>query len=296
MSIGLGTWGLGGKAYGSVQRDVAIKTIEEAIKLDVRVFDTANIYGDGRAEELLGATLPNNKDYTIITKVGYIKEFSYTQDFSEKAIVTSVNRSLARLQRNSIDILLLHSPDIAILNNDTVKFFLETMIAQGIIGRVGVSVRDIASIQQAVNWSACSVIEVVFNLLDQRVLDNGLLELCDKNNIDVIARVPLCFGILTGKYKENPVFTDQRSRWSVSQLNRWVQGARLFSFLETQKRSLSQAALAFCIFQSGISWVIPGAKSPEQLEQNTSNIYITENEIVKIRSIWKEHHKDILPL
>ena len=296
MSIGLGTWALGGKAYGNVEKDVALRTIQEAMRIGVRVFDTANIYGDGYAEELIGKTLQNDEEITIITKVGYVKEFSYKQDFSEKAIISSIRGSMERLQRNTLDVVLLHSPDVTVINNKKVRLALESLVNQGIIKKIGVSLRHVDQIPYAASWDACSVIEVIFNLLDQRILDYGYLDLCHENSIDVIAKVPLCFGILTGKYTVGHRFSDQRSRWPIEQMNRWINGAKLFSFLETENRTLSQAALSFCNYHDGITYVIPGAKSPEQLIENTANSRLSENEMSEIRSIWKKHKHLILPV
>lgn len=292
-TIGFGTWPLGGRSYGPVEESVAIAAIEKALDLGVMLFDTANIYGDGRVEELLGRTLSTLNDVIIVSKVGYISESESRQDFSESHMRRSVEGSLRRLKRNKLEVLLLHSPTQDVLLDKDVCKTLLGFRREGIVERTGVSLRTLDSFEAAIKCDDCSVIELILNLLDQRPIDLDLLERAAKHNIEIIARVPLCFGFLSGHYQLGDTFSpsDQRSRWAREQLDKWITGAERFRFLEHPRRSMTQAALAFCIGLPGVTYVIPGMKTPAQVEHNLAagcpEYWLTKSEMSKARHIWQ---------
>lgn len=291
--IGFGTWPLGGQAYGPIKDEVAIYALEEAIEQGIVLFDTADIYGDGKAETLLGQTINNKPDVIIVSKAGYISESKSDQDFSEKSIRLALDGSLKRLNRHVLDIFLLHSPTSDELKKGKVQILFDNLREEGIVSKTGISLRNINTFKLALEWPGCQVIELIFNLLDQRPLDLGIIKEAKERNIKIIARVPLCFGFLCGKYRRNMSFpkNDQRRRWSRKQINAWIDGANEFSFLKLPNRSITQAALAFCLSIDGISWVIPGMKTNEQVKHNViagePELSLTESEFIKARCIWQ---------
>lgn len=291
--IGFGTWPLGGRSYGAVEEATAIAAVEKAVELGVRLFDTANIYGDGRAEELLGRTISTRDDVVIVSKAGYVAETESRQDFTESHLRRSVEGSLRRLRRGSLEVLLLHSPPEEVLLDGRACDVLDRLRGEGVAGRAGVSLRTLDSFDAALAWDGCSVVELILNLLDQRPVDSGMIERAAQRGVEVIARVPLCFGLLSGRHNAGATFPqgDQRSRWPRNQLDLWVEGAERFRFLTHERRSLAQAALAFCTGLPGVTYAIPGMKTPAQVEHNVAaarpECQLTPAEMDAAREIWR---------
>jgi aryl-alcohol dehydrogenase-like predicted oxidoreductase len=286
--IGVGTWPLGGKAYGPVSRDDALDAIEEALGRGAEIFDTADIYGDGRAEELLGEALEGRTDVRIIGKAGYLVEGSREQDFSEGHLRSRLEASLRRLRRDSLDSLLLHSPPRAILEAGAALDVFERFQREGLVRTIGVSVASIDDADLALERGSIGCLEVIVNLLDQRALDRGLPARCRAQGVAFIARVPLCFGFLTGKFRpgQSIALGDQRARWSHEQRDRWARGAESFRFLEREGRSLAQAALGFLLSAPGCI-PIPGVKDRAQATHNLQAEAISDAEFDCAREVWR---------
>ena len=133
--------------------------------------------------------------------------------------------------------------------------------------------RDVADLDAALEWPGCSAVEVIVNLLDQRVLETGALGRAHERGVDVIARVPLCFGWLSDTGPASRLHPcDHRLRWPPGQRERWARGAARFDFLRRPGRTLAQAAIAFCAALPGVTWVVPGARTPGQAAQNAAAI------------------------
>ncbi len=298
--IGFGTWALGGNAYGPVTERDAKDAISFSVSAGIDFFDTADIYGNGRAERILGETLCGHADVRIATKAGYLTEEGTRQDFSEKYLTEALESSLLRLRRSCVDLILLHSPPIQVLETRATARTLNRLCANGLARSWGVSLRSIDHFSQALYHTDCAAIEVILNLLDQRAIDSGLLQKAKDLKVDVIARVPLCFGFLSGKYRRGSVFpnSDHRSRWPESQREKWIAAAERFAFLEKRGRSLLQGALAFCLAWPGVSIVIPGMKRAEQVRHNmeasSEKAQLTQNEIKDARAVWREI-RDLVP-
>jgi aryl-alcohol dehydrogenase-like predicted oxidoreductase len=267
--IGLGTWPLGGRAYGPVSCANATATIAAALHAGTSFFDTADIYGDGRAEELLGAALPP-PGCLVATKVGYLTERGSDQDFGPQHITAALHVSSRRLRR-APHLLLLHSPPRAVLERGDAMALLDKLRERGDVARTGVSVRDVADVDAALAWPGCSAVEVIVNLLDQRAVETGALARAREHGVEVIARVPLCFGWLSDTGPPSRLHPgDHRLRWPPEQRERWARGAARFEFLRRPGRTLAQAAIAFCAALPGVTRVVPGARTPAQTAQNAA--------------------------
>jgi aryl-alcohol dehydrogenase-like predicted oxidoreductase len=290
--IGFGTWGLGGRAYGTLRQDAAFAAIRTALELGVDLFDTANIYGDGRAERILGKALPADSSVAIISKCGYVREGSSEQVFTRDALRRSVEKSLMRLRRPRLDVLLLHSPPRHALLAGEAFAALDEMRSEGLVDTTGISLRSVDDWELATRWEGCSVVELILNLLDQRAVDRGITEEAEDAGIVLIARVPLCFGLLSGRHRPGAEFRrgDQRSRWPREQLDAWITGAARFGFLARDGRTLAQAALAWVIAQPAVRAAIPGMKTPEQVRENVAahKVQLEPEELQFARATWQE--------
>jgi aryl-alcohol dehydrogenase-like predicted oxidoreductase len=295
--VGLGTWGLGGRAYGAVSQLHARSVLDAALDAGVRMFDTADIYGDGRAEALLGEALSTRREITLVSKIGYRSERGGKQDFSPNQLCAAARAVVARLRRPP-NFLLLHSPPSSVLDDRRVLAAAEELVAEGLAGAVGVSVRSPYDIERAIRWSGCSAVEVLLNLLDQRAIDSGGIARAQASGVSVIARVPLCVGHLTAR-PPRPQYlprSDHRLRWLVGQHERWATAAKRFDFLAGETRTLAQAAIAFCAQSPGVTYVIPGATSPGHVRENAAAVRpparLTAAEYLSARALapWVEQH------
>jgi aryl-alcohol dehydrogenase-like predicted oxidoreductase len=292
--IGFGAWGIGGEAYGSVDDNVSIETLQLAFDLGITFYDTSDLYGRGHSEEIIGIALKDVREEVILaTKVGTLPHFGFNmpQDFSPKYINEGIDESLNRLQTDYIDLYQLHSPPIEIINHDIINT-LEKLQEEGKIRAFGISVRSPDDAIVAVKEFGFKAIQVNYNLIDQRALKNGLFDLTIEKNVGVIVRTPLCFGYLSGKLtgKEKFKGKDHRSNWPIEQLQRWAKAPELFNFLiEDGNRTLVQSALKFCLSHESVSTVIVGMMNPNEVKENIKVSKIdplTDEELSKIKIIY----------
>jgi len=295
--IGFGTWGLGGNAYGPIDDRVSIQALQTAFDHGVTFFDTSDLYGDGRSEEVLGQALHDVRESVVIcTKVGLLPHtgFSMPSDFSPPYIRKKIQDSLRRLKTDYVDLYLLHSPTMDILakHPETLEVMAELQKA-GLIRSYGVSVRSPDEGVTAIQQFEIAAIEVNFNLIDQRAIENGLFDLAQKVQAGIIVRTPLCFGYLTGHLRGDEQFEgiDHRTNWPTSQLQRWAKAPEYFSSLaESRKSTISQVALRFCLDQESISTLIPGMMNPDQVLENVLSSQLeslTPEEKTQIQNIYQ---------
>ena len=184
-------------------------------------------------------------DIVISSKVGFVN-FKGEQNFSPEYIRSSLESSLKRLQTDYIDIFQLHDPQITLLQEDhRIMETLESLKQEGKIRIIGISTKSPEESLIAIEQFNVKGIQVNFNLIDQRALDNGLFKKCEELGVGIIGRTPLCFGFLTGQYGANDNYdaSDHRSLWSREQVDRWANAYKLFSkeFTSLKEQTNTQA-------------------------------------------------------
>lgn len=300
--IGFGTWGLGGNvngaiAYGPTDDQESKLALRHAYGLGVTFYDASDFYGYGHSERLLGEALKDVRHKVVIaTKVGLL-DASGAQDFSPKHIRQSIEASLKRLQTDYIDLYQLHNPTMEVLSQDeTILSTLHSLKKEGKVRALGISLRAPDDGLVAITKFGFKAIQVNFNLVDQRALENGLFDLCEREDVGVIVRTPLCFGFLTGAYSAESKFasSDHRSRWSPRQIARWASAHRLFAavLVEHEKQTHAQIALRFCLSYRSVSTVIPGMLTKTEVEENVVASQLgpfTETELSKIEQIYQDN-------
>lgn len=291
--IGFGTWPLGGTAYGPVEPWAARSALETAVERGVRLFDTADIYGDGRVERIVGEVLEGVPDTIIVTKAGYHTEAGDTQDFTADHLRRRLQDSCRRLRRAAVEVFMLHSPPVAMLQDEAVWRALEEVQKAGLARSVGVSLRNVEDFTLLRGRDSCMFVEVILSLLDQRALDLGLVAWAEREGWSVLARLPLCSGFLADRrISSAPELdpSDRRLRWPAEQLCRWTEAADRFRFLERPGRSLQQAALAFLLQLPSVT-PIPGMKSAAQVEHDIQSSYpsahLSVAEVSRVRQEWE---------
>ena len=276
--IGFGAWGIGGSsngavAYGPTDDETSRRAVRSAVECGVNFFDTADFYGFGHSETVLGNALRDVRGNVVIaTKAGMLST-SGEQDFSPEYLRRSLEKSLFRLRTDYIDLFQLHSPPIdLLLRDDRYMATLERLRREGSIRAYGISARSPGDALIAVRDLGFRSVQVNFNLLDQRAMENGLFDLCQSEGVGIIGRTPLCFGFLTGQYSAAAQFdpNDHRSRWSLEQRERWASALGLFlaKVKSSAEQTPAQFALRFCLSFAAISTVIPGMLTEEHVKEN----------------------------
>lgn len=293
--IGLGCWGLGGKAYGPINEEESKQALIYAYEHGVNFFDTADIYGFGHSEELIGEMLADKKNIFVATKVG--NDFYHggiKKCWDEKYIEQALNQSLRRLRRETIDLYQLHNPSKKIIEQGTVFGVLEKLKRLGKIREYGVSIFDpadgILAIKKAPGLAS---IQTVLNMLEPQST-RELLPCAQKNNVAIIAREPLACGLLTGKITAKTAFPkeDHRAGWPKEKIEKSLKKLeQLKQIWEGKQIHLAQAAIEFVLSFDMVSVVIPGGKRPAQVQENLAAAQrhnLTAAMIEKIIALNKE--------
>lgn len=301
--IGFGGWGIGGTAngapaYGPTDDQESKAALRRAFYLGVNFYDTSDFYGRGHSERVIGDTLKDVRGEVIIaTKVGLL-DANGSKDFSADHVKRSLRKSLERLQTDYIDLYQLHNLPMDVQDEcqETVAT-LHSLRKEGYIRAFGVSVSSPDAGLIAVTKYGFGCIQVNFNLVDQRALQNGLFDLCREKGVGVIVRTPLCFGFLTGAYPPDSEFdaSDHRSSWPPEQIKRWASAGRLFSsaVAGTQGQTEAQMALRYCLSYESVSTVIPGMLTEGQVDENLPASQMgpfSEAELCNIERIYRDNN------
>ncbi|HWP34007.1 MAG TPA: aldo/keto reductase, partial [Thermodesulfobacteriota bacterium] len=269
--IGLGCWGVSGD-WGPVDRAEALATLRRAFDLGVTFFDTADMYGRGRSEELIREALgPRRREVVIATKGGMnFYEGERHLDFRPTYIEFALRESLRRLGTDYVDLYQLHNPEPRHLT-DELFALLERLKASGAIRYYGVSLNSRAEGVAELAGRPVASVQAIYNLLDQRAA-RSVFPWAQQAGVAVVARVPLASGLLTGKLTPEWTFAegDHRRRRPREWLVEGLAQAERYRFLVRDGRTLAQAAIRFVLAHPAVTVTIPGAKSPRQVEENLS--------------------------
>ncbi len=271
--IGFGCWPIGGGSYGPVKDETSLDALEAAWDSGVNFFDTADVYGEGHSEELLGNFLKTKRreQAVIATKGGWdFYHGAHLKNFSPDYLRTACEKSLKRLGVETIDLYQLHNPPLEMLRQKEVLNVMASLRQEGKIRYIGVSVHTEVEAFAALQDKRVHAIQVIFNLLDQRMAERIFPE-ADKQNVGVIVREPLASGILSGDYLPSHEFPkdDHRRRWGPEKREAdWRKVQCLQNALKGKKLPLTQAALEFALSFDVVSSVIPGAKTRTQALAN----------------------------
>ena len=275
--VGLGCWAIGGNqfgnSYGSTDDVLSIKTIKKAVELGCNFFDTADVYGQGHSEELLGLALNKVREKVLIaTKVGGAYMYPNWNsigaiNFSDEYIRFALEKSLQRLKTNYIDLYQLHNPPLGIIKEGSVFKLLRELKKEGKIRAFGISIHTLEEGQAALKHGVDSI-QCVFNLLDPKMYE--IIEAAKRMGVAVIAREPLANGFLTDKFSKVPVFEegDIRASFPNQYIENLIYNVGIVRQALKRKESMAQLALKYVLSFDSVSTVISGAKTPEQVEEN----------------------------
>ncbi len=285
--VGFGAWAIGGPAmagdipigWGKVDDRQSVAALKKALDRGINFFDTADVYGIGHSEELIGKTFGNRQDVIIASKVGNKVDETglFTTDYHKEYIQRACEKSLKRLKRDTIDYYQLHTARMADLENGDCIEAMEQLQQEGKIRYWGLSLNTFHPEPEAdflMERALGSGFQIVFNLINQRGLP--MIQKAYAAGYGIIARMPLQFGLLTGKFDRNSRFDKDDHRFFRLTPEFLAQSLDVLDDMwETADKdhfSKTTLALSYILGYQEVSTVIPGIRTPEQARQNTSGI------------------------
>jgi aryl-alcohol dehydrogenase-like predicted oxidoreductase len=282
--VGLGCWQLGAD-WGHVSEDDAMAVLHAAVDAGVTFLDTADVYGDGRSEQLVGRLLRERADtgLTVATKMGRRADPHVAEAYTLEAFRGWLDRSRKGLGVDTVDLVQLHCPPQRIFADDRVFDALDTLVEEGATAAYGVSVETVDQGLAALARPGVASLQVIVNVFRRKPLER-LLPAAAEAGVAVVARVPLASGLLSGRYDETTEFAadDHRSfnrggeafdvgeTFSGVPYDVGVAAAREVAGLTPDGLTTAQLALRWLVDQHGVTTVIPGARNPEQARANAA--------------------------
>ncbi|MZE76447.1 aldo/keto reductase [Streptomyces xinghaiensis] len=279
--VGLGTWQLGAD-WGEVREEDALAVLDAAVESGVTFFDTADVYGDGRSEQLIGRYLRERPDAGIFTatKMGRRAE-QLPEHYNLDNFRAWTDRSRANLGVDTLDLVQLHCPPTPVYSSDAVFDALDTLVAEKRVAAYAVSVETCEEALAAIARPGTASVQIILNPFRLKPLER-VLPAAAEAGVGIIARVPLASGLLSGRYTRDTVFSaddhrtynrhgeafDQGETFSGVDFATGVEAAAEFAGLAPEGATPAQTALRWIIQQPGVTSVIPGARSPEQARAN----------------------------
>lgn len=282
--IGLGCWQLGGD-WGEVSEDDARAVLHAALDAGVSLLDTADVYGDGRSEKLVGAVVAerdDTEDVLVATKAGRRADPHVAENYTPTALRGWIERSRANLGVDRLDLLQLHCPPPAVFHDDELFGTLDELVSEGAIATYGLSVETCEQALSAIARPNVASVQIIANIFRQKPFEQ-VLPAALEAGVGIVVRVPLASGLLSGKYTRETTFAADDHRT----FNRYgeafdvgetfagvpfevgVEAAQEVARLAPEGMSPAQLALRFVLDQPGVTTVIPGARNIAQVEGNT---------------------------
>jgi aryl-alcohol dehydrogenase-like predicted oxidoreductase len=284
--IGLGTWQLGA-GWGEVSETAALEVLGAAVESGVTLFDTADVYGNGRSERLIGRFRAAHPELPIMvaTKIGRRVD-QVPENFTLENFRAWTERSRRNLDMDQLDLVQLHCPPTAVYSQDEVYDALDTLVADGVIANYGVSVETCDEALTAISRRGTATVQIILNAFRLKPLE-AVLPSAVKNGVGIIARVPLASGLLSGAYTTSTSFAENDHRnfnrtgqsfdvgetFSGVDYETGVSAAQEFADLVAKlpfQATPAQAALAWVAQQPGVTAVIPGARTAVQAKANAA--------------------------
>jgi aryl-alcohol dehydrogenase-like predicted oxidoreductase len=279
--IGLGGWQLGAD-WGDVTEEDAHATLAAAVDAGVTFIDTADVYGDGRSEQIIGSFLKGRPGLTVATKIGR-RMAQEPANYSLDNFRAWTDRSRANLGVEILDLVQLHCPPTPVFSMDATYDALDTLVQEKRIAAYGVSVEKADEALAAIARPGTASVQIVLNAFRLKPLEQ-VLPAAREAGVGVIARVPLASGLLSGRYDENTTFSADDHRnynrdGSAFDVGETFSGVDYATGLEAVRRlrplvrdgeTMAQFALRWVVDQPGVTVVIPGARNPEQARANAA--------------------------
>lgn len=312
--ISLGTWAFGGD-WGTVGEDDAYAALNRAVDLGVNFLDTADVYGDGRSEKLIGRLLKDrpNDEILVGTKAGRRLDPHTAEGYNYDNLSAFVERSLVNLGVEALDLLQLHCPPTETYRQDSTFEALDRLQEAGKVRNYGVSVETVEEAKMALSYPNVKTVQIIFNIFRQKPAEE-FFPIAEERNIGILARVPLASGLLSGKMTADRAFTEDDHRnfnregqafdrgetFSGVDFETGLRAAEELKDLVPEGYTLAQFALRWILMHPAVSCAIPGGKNPSQVEDNVASSEmppLSDEVMDRVREVYDSyirtevHHK-----
>jgi aryl-alcohol dehydrogenase-like predicted oxidoreductase len=301
--ISLGTWAFGSE-WGVVSDEDSYASLNRAIDLGVNLLDTADVYGDGRSERLIGRLLKDRKDDEVFVaiKAGRRLDPHSAEGYDHENLSRFVERSLENLRVEALNLLQLHCPPTEAYRQDATFEALDRLQEAGKIKNYGVSVEKVEEARMALSYPGVKTVQIIFNIFRQKPAEE-FFPLAEERNIGVLARVPLASGLLSGKMTADREFSpddhrnfnregeafDRGETFSGVNFETDLRAAEELKELVPEGYTLAQLALRWILMHPAVSCAIPGAKRHGQVEDNLAAAgmpALSDETMQRIRGIY----------
>jgi aryl-alcohol dehydrogenase-like predicted oxidoreductase len=308
--VSFGAWAIGG-AWGDVDDSTSLAALNKSIDCGVNFIDTADVYGDGRSERLIAKLKKDRPRDTIhvVTKAGRRLNPHNTAGYNRSNLTAFIERSLKNLDTDSIELVQLHCPPTDVYYRPEVFEVMDDLIKQGKIQHYGVSVERVEEALKAIEFPNVQSVQIIFNMFRLRPAEL-FFEQAKKRKVGILARVPLASGLLSGKMTRQTQFAKDDHRnfnrhgeefdvgetFSGVDYETGLKAVEELKSLVPAGATMAQLALRWILMFDAVSCVIPGAKTPQQAEQNAKASDLpplSEAQMAKVREIYD---RDIRPL
>jgi aryl-alcohol dehydrogenase-like predicted oxidoreductase len=307
--ISLGTWAFG-DGWGTVSEGDALGALNRAVDLGVNFLDTADVYGDGRSEKLIGRLLKDrpHDEILVATKAGRRLDPHTPEGYDYDNLSAFVERSLENLGVEALDLLQLHCPPTETYRQDSTFEALDRMQEAGRIRNYGVSVEKVEEARMALDYPGVATVQIIFNVLREKPAEQ-FFPLAEERNVGILARVPLASGLLSGKMRSERVFTEDDHRnfnregqafdrgetFSGVDFETGLLAAEELKELVPEGNTLAQFALRWILMHPAVSCAIPGGKNTSQVEDNVAAAEmppLSDAVMQRAQEIYDSHVRD----
>jgi len=284
--VGLGCRQIGGDQWGDVPETDATDVLKASVDAGVTFLDTADVYGAGRSEEIIGRFLKgySREKFFIASKFGRFPRPGMPGNFEPKTIREHTENSLKRLGIERLDLTQLHCLPMEQLKRPEVWDTVRALQKEGKIARFGASVESSAEAEECLKQPDCKSLQIIFNIFRQTFAVSGLLDRAQKQGVSIIVRLPLASGLLAGKYTSASTFgpNDHRTinrngeKFNVGETFAGLGFEGGLAMVEKLKPlvpagyTLPQLALRWCLDHPAVTTIIPGARNPAQAKANAA--------------------------
>jgi aryl-alcohol dehydrogenase-like predicted oxidoreductase len=303
--ISFGAWAIGA-SWGHVDDNESLAALHRAIDLGVNFIDTADGYGDGLSERLIAQLRKDRSEEIIVaTKIGRRLNPHTADGYNAENLTAFVERSLRNLETDCLDIVQLHCPPYEIYYRPEVFDILDNLVRAGKIRYYGVSVEKVEEALKAIEYPNLQTVQIIFNMFRHRPAEN-FFDRAVQQRVGILARVPLASGLLTGKMTSESVFAtddhrnfnrygeafDRGETFSGVDYEMGLQAVEEIRALVPEGATLTQFALRWILMFDAVTCAIPGAKRPDQADENIRAAELpalNEVQMVKIREIYGKY-------
>jgi aryl-alcohol dehydrogenase-like predicted oxidoreductase len=306
--VSFGAWAIGG-SWGPTDDEAAMRALHTAIDGGINFIDTADVYGDGHSERLIGRLLAERDERIYVaTKAGRRLDPHTAGGYTKANLTAFAERSLQNLGVDRLDLLQLHCPPTEVYYRPGVFAALDELVAEGKIAHYGVSVEKVEEGLKAIEYPGVKTVQIIFNPLRQRP-STLFFEMAQRRNVGVIVRVPLASGLLTGKYDADATFPEDDHRnfnqegeafdrgetFAGVPFEKGIAAANDLREIVPERWSMAQFTLRWILMFSAVSCTIPGARTPEHVIDNAAASVLpplSADEMQIVRQIYEQHAYD----